>query len=98
MSGDHNMNQNDYKKLYEELKEQNKLRFEPPPEAMVAIVKYELGGHYHQMQKDLKRRKNDEGWYAIFSTDKKEDIRQIKKMIKSLKRVLEFYGAFDEEI
>jgi HEPN domain-containing protein len=87
MSGDHNLYQTDYKKLYEDLKEQNKMRFEPPSEVMEAVVKYELGG-----------RQNDDGWCAIFSTDKEEDIRQIKKMIKSLKRVLEFYGAFDEEI
>lgn len=92
------MNQVDYKKLYEELKEKDKMRFEPPPEVMEYIVRYELLGHYEQMQKDLKRRKNDEGWCAIFSTDKDEDIREIKKTIKALKRVLSFYGAFDEGV
>ena len=88
----------DYKKLYEELKEQNKMRFEPPPETMEYIVRYELLGHYDQMKKNLKKHKETDEWCAIFSLDKEEDIRQIKKMIKAMKRVLEFYGAFDEEI
>ena len=88
----------DYKKLYEELKEQNKMRFEPPPETMPDIVRYELLGHYDQMKKNLKKHQETDEWCAIFSLDKEEDIRQIKKMIKAMKRVLEFYGAFDEEI
>lgn len=88
----------DYKKLYEELKEQNKMRFEPPPETMEYIVRYELLGHYDQMKKNLKKHQETDEWCAIFSLDKEEDIRQIKKMIKAMKRVLEFYGAFDEEI
>lgn len=32
---------------------------------------------------------------AIYSTDKKEDIKQIKKMIKALKRVIELYTVKD---
>ena len=88
----------DYKKLYEELKEQNKMRFEPPPETMEYIVRYELLGHYDQMKKNLKKHQETDEWCAIFSLDKEEDICQIKKMIKAMKRVLEFYGAFDEEI
>ena len=90
------MNQTDYKKLYEELKEQNKMRFEPPPETMEYIVRYELLGHYDQMKKNLKKRQETDEWCAIFSTEKDEDIREIKKMIKAIKRVLSFYGAFDE--
>lgn len=98
MSGDDNMNQVDYKKLYEELKAETRMRFEPPPETMEYIVRYELLGHYDQMKKNLKKHQETDEWCAIFSLDKEEDIRQIKKMIKAMKRVLDFYGAFDEEI
>lgn len=42
---------------------------------------------------DLERLKEGISCVGIFSTDKEEDKRQIKKMIKAMKRVRTWYGV-----
>lgn len=82
MSGDHNMNQ--------------KPTFEPPPETMEYIVRYELMGHYVSLGNDIIKREEGKEWCVIFSHDKDEDIREMKRLRKAIKRVLEYYGAFND--
>lgn len=41
----------------------------------------------------LERYKDPEhGWIAVFETDEKKDIKELKKMVKACNRLLSWYG------
>jgi hypothetical protein len=44
------------------------------------------------LENDLEKRKKDEEWIAIFDTNKKKDIAEIKRHIDAFKTVLKYYG------
>jgi hypothetical protein len=57
-----------------------------------AIIKQELSLMVSTLESDLNTVKESDQGY-IFSKDKKEDIAEIKKHIKSFKRVIKYYGG-----
>jgi hypothetical protein len=61
-------------------------------EQVDSIVQQEMRSMLDCLQDDLRRtEESDRGW--IFHEDKEEDIKEIKKHIKSFKRVLKYYGG-----
>ena len=44
------------------------------------------------LEDDLEKRKKGEEWVAIFDTNKKKDIAEIKRYIDAFRTVLKYYG------
>lgn len=61
-------------------------------EQLDAIVKQELSFMMNMLQNDLARIEENEKGY-VFHTDWEEDRKEVKKHIKSFKRVLRYYGV-----
>ena len=47
------------------------------------------------LEDDLEKRKKGKEWVAIFDTNKKKDIAEIKRHIDAFKTVLKYYGEGD---
>jgi len=71
------------------------MKIEIPDEAVGHIVRQDLSFMLAGLRSDLKRHK-DGKWCAIFSTNKREDVKQIKTAIAALETVLRYYGSADE--
>lgn len=61
-------------------------------EAVSDVVRQDLLGLLAGLKQDLQRHK-DGKWCAIFTTNKKEDVKQIKAMISAIEVVLSYYGG-----
>ena len=57
------------------------------------IVKNELTDIYHNLNRDLNNRMNDDERYGIFSKDKDEDIIAINEHLYALSLILKYYGV-----
>lgn len=62
-----------------------------PDEAVGHIVRQDLSFMLAGLRSDLRKHK-DGKWCAIFSTNKREDVKQIKAMITAFETVLRYYG------
>lgn len=61
-------------------------------EQLESIVRQDLARMLSFLENDLEGvKKNTRG--CVFSPDKDRDIKEIKKHIKSFKRILKYYGA-----
>jgi hypothetical protein len=67
------------------------LKLELESECVAGIVRAEMKGMIRSLRDDLKRRKAGHG-LAIFSTDKDEDVAEIKRHIAAFETVLKYYG------
>ena len=67
------------------------MKVEIPDEAIGHFVRQDLSFMLAGLRSDLKRHKNGQ-WCAIFSTNKREDVKQIKAMIDAFETVLRYYG------
>lgn len=70
----------------------NKLTIEIDRDTAEEIVVKELTYSYLMLYDDLIKRKSGTGM-AIFEIDQKEDCKQIEKLLKSMHRVIEWYGS-----
>jgi hypothetical protein len=70
----------------------NKYKFELDYDQADSIVIQSLNTMLDCLQSDLKRTEESDRGY-IFDSDKETDIKEIKKHIKSFKRVLKYYGG-----
>ena len=59
------------------------------------IVQQELISVMELLRSDLQKHK-DGRRCAVFSTNKREDVKQIKTMIAAFETVLRYYGSADE--
>lgn len=59
-------------------------------ECVSKILAEDLKWHINNFKKDIKRAKAGERT-SIFSTDKDEDIKEMTRMMKAMKTVLEYY-------
>ena len=57
-------------------------------EQLTAIVIKELSAQLHYFKKDLK-----DGRVGVFSFDPDEERKEMKRLIKALERVLDYYGS-----
>lgn len=67
------------------------MKVEIPDEAVGHIVRQDLSFMLTALRSDLQKHK-DGKWCAIFSTNKREDVKQIKAMITAFETVLRYYG------
>lgn len=67
------------------------MKVEIPDEAVGHIVRQDLSFMLAGLRSDLQKHK-DGKWCAIFSTNKREDVKQIKAMITAFETVLRYYG------
>ena len=67
------------------------MKVEIPDEAVACIVKQDLSSLLAGLKEDLQKHK-DGKWCAVFSTNKREDVRQIKALIAAFETVLIYYG------
>jgi len=67
------------------------MKIELEVECVDKLVRAELKAVRMSLQGDLKRRKAGHG-LSIFSTDKAEDIAEIKRHIDAFNTVLKYYG------
>lgn len=61
-------------------------------EQLNAIVNKELSAQLYYFKKDLK-----DGRVGVFSFDPAEERKEMKRLIKALERVLDWYGGEDVE-
>jgi hypothetical protein len=66
------------------------MKVELQSECIAGIVRADLVSIRKNLRDDLKRRKADHG-LAIFSTDKDEDVAELKRHIAALDTVIRYY-------
>lgn len=69
------------------------MKVDIPAEAIEHIVREDLSFMLAALRSDLQKHK-DGKWCAIFSTNKREDVKQIKATITAFETVLGFYGEW----
>jgi len=67
------------------------MKVEIPDEAVGHVVRQDLSFMLASLRADLQRHKNGQ-WCAVFSANKKEDVKQIKATITAFETVLRYYG------
>ena len=67
------------------------MKVEITNEAVESIVMQDLTFMIESLRADLQKHKNGQ-WCAVFSTNKREDVKQIKTMIAAFETVLSCYG------
>jgi hypothetical protein len=65
-------------------------------EQVDSIIRQELSWHLKIFEEDLAAREDGSGM-AIFDTDRKKDIKAIKKHIKAFKLTLDYFGGKTDE-
>lgn len=68
------------------------LKLELESECVSGIVRAEMKSMIRSLKEDLNRHKAGHG-LSIFSTDKDEDVAEIKRHIAAFKTVLKYYGG-----
>jgi len=68
------------------------MKIEIPDEAVGHVVRQDLSSMLAGLRSDLQKHK-DGKWCAVFSTNKKEDVEQIKAMIDAFETILRYYGV-----
>lgn len=67
-------------------------------ETIDEIIRVELSSMYEIFLRDYAANKNGEDYLAVFHADRNEDRKEIKKMIKSLRRVINYYSKPEDRI
>ena len=67
------------------------MKVEITNEAVESIVMQDLTFMIESLRADLQKHKNGQ-WCAVFSANKKEDVKQIKATITAFETVLRYYG------
>ena len=80
------------------LKEGKKTTVQLSYDTIDEIVRSELLCSYKNFQRDYDAVKNGADYLHVFHADPEEDRREIKKMIKSLRRVINYYSIPAERI
>lgn len=73
-----------------------KIKIELEAEALVKLVRENLEDSLSSLKDDLRRRKKGHSGYGIYHTDKDEDIKALKKVIKAYQLVLKDYTVETE--
>jgi len=67
------------------------MKLEIPLELQDEIVVTNIKESIDSLKEDLEKRKEGIGW-AVFDNDPKEDVKKIKKMLKAMKKVHNWFS------